>query len=236
MKLNPGLIKGKMIRHQGLIFTVVGVGLGVAAHILAQRSALKTEKALSELPETATQFDKVKTVVKHQWLSTALMLGGQAAHIAAYSHEHQNVMALEQILATSVGALGAAREKMSDDISADANDCDRIYERRIAADWNGVTVAENINHLVRTQDQLNKKLHRQGYLFVNDVYRALGLPVSRDGQLLGWLWNSEAQDVVDFHLFCDGGDSWEHVQDYIDNESDSVYLAIRPRGVIINQI
>lgn len=44
----------------------------------------------------------------------------------------------------------------------------------------------------------NDVLRLQGYLFLNDVYDRLGLPRTRAGQVVGWLYQGEGDGFVDF--------------------------------------
>lgn len=51
--------------------------------------------------------------------------------------------------------------------------------------------------LVGVQNHMNQLLQIRGYVFVNEVLDYLGLPRTRDGQLLGW----SGGGYVDFGLF-----------------------------------
>lgn len=58
--------------------------------------------------------------------------------------------------------------------------------------------------LLRTQDFANQKLEARGYLFLNEVYEMLGLPRTRAGQLVGWVYdvqNPVGDNYVDFGIF-----------------------------------
>ncbi len=48
----------------------------------------------------------------------------------------------------------------------------------------------------------NDKLRLQGYLFLNDVYDRLGLPRTKHGQIVGWIFeeNGEGDGFVDFGI------------------------------------
>lgn len=54
------------------------------------------------------------------------------------------------------------------------------------------------------QDYLNDVLRAQGYLFLNDVYAALGVARTKLGQLVGWVYNKNnpvGDNYVDFDIF-----------------------------------
>lgn len=49
----------------------------------------------------------------------------------------------------------------------------------------------------------NQLLKSRGYLFLNEVYECLGLPITSEGQLLGWIYNDKrpiGDNYVDFNL------------------------------------
>ena len=62
-----------------------------------------------------------------------------------------------------------------------------------------------LNHMFLLQKQTfaNERLKAQGYLFLNDVYDMLGIPRSKAGQVVGWVYNEEnpcGDNYVDFGL------------------------------------
>lgn len=64
----------------------------------------------------------------------------------------------------------------------------------------------NLIFLKQTETYLNQKFEAEGRLYLNDVYRALGFPTTREGQVLGWKWqkdggSKERPNYVSFGLF-----------------------------------
>ena len=58
--------------------------------------------------------------------------------------------------------------------------------------------------LQQQQNYLNDKLKRQGYLFLNDAYKALGFDVTKAGQVVGWIYDENhpiGDNYVDFGIF-----------------------------------
>lgn len=56
--------------------------------------------------------------------------------------------------------------------------------------------------LIQVQNWANEKLRAQGWLYLNDVYDALGFPPTKAGSAVGWVWNSEYSDnAIDFGLW-----------------------------------
>lgn len=54
---------------------------------------------------------------------------------------------------------------------------------------------ENEYTLKLIQTNANSKLQAVGYLFLNDVYDMLGIPRSKIGQLVGWVYEDEKSHV-----------------------------------------
>ena len=66
-------------------------------------------------------------------------------------------------------------------------------------DWDA-----NIRFLNCQQAYANQKLELQGYLFLNDVYDMLGLPKTKAGQVVGWIFDPENKEIdshVSFGVF-----------------------------------
>ena len=58
--------------------------------------------------------------------------------------------------------------------------------------------------LLRQQDYANEKLKKFGYLFLNDVLDMLGLPRTKAGQVVGWVYdpsNTKIDSFIDFGIF-----------------------------------
>lgn len=61
----------------------------------------------------------------------------------------------------------------------------------------------NLYFLKCQQNQANDKLKAQGYLFLNDVYEMLGIPKTKAGFVVGWLYDKDRE--VDGDGFVDFG-------------------------------
>ncbi len=59
----------------------------------------------------------------------------------------------------------------------------------------------NLMFLRRQQDYANEVLKCKGYLFLNDVYSMLGIPKTKAGQVVGWKWNNNGDNYVDFGIY-----------------------------------
>lgn len=62
----------------------------------------------------------------------------------------------------------------------------------------------NFFFLRQQQNYANDLLKAQGYLYLNDVYKMLGFPTTRAGQIVGWVYdekNPVGDNFVDFGIF-----------------------------------
>jgi hypothetical protein len=62
----------------------------------------------------------------------------------------------------------------------------------------------NLMTLRAIQNHANDLLHSRGFVFLNEVYKELGIPMSQEGQLVGWTRkgsNGEGDGYVDFGIY-----------------------------------
>ena len=95
----------------------------------------------------------------------------------------------------------------------EAEHCDGVmpspYSRffdEFSCNWTK-TPESNLMFLRAQQQWANDRLHAHGYIFLNEVYEALGLERSQAGQLVGWKLNGNGDGYVDFGLYSIGDES-----------------------------
>lgn len=62
----------------------------------------------------------------------------------------------------------------------------------------------NLVFLKQQQAHANKLLQKNGYLFLNDVYEMIGIPKTKAGQVVGWIYDEEnpiGDNFVDFGIY-----------------------------------
>lgn len=62
----------------------------------------------------------------------------------------------------------------------------------------------NLKFLKDVQKWANQKLKQRGYLFLNDVYEALGFNITQAGNIVGWIYDEEhpnGDNFVDFGIY-----------------------------------
>ena len=87
--------------------------------------------------------------------------------------------------------------------------------------------------LLRQQDYANEQLRHRGYLFLNEVCDMLGIPRTKAGQVVGWIFdpdNPVGDNYVDFGL-------WDtRNEDFINGYESSVLLDFNPDGNILDRL
>ena len=101
--------------------------------------------------------------------------------------------------------------------------------------WSNVP-GQNQMTLNTQQSWLNDRLNARGYLFLNDVYKALGFADTPAGQVYGWLPRSHPDSqggIVDFGLMAVDN---QQKRDFVDGYENSVWLDFNPDGIIFDKI
>lgn len=108
-------------------------------------------------------------------------------------------------------------------------------------DWSRVP-GQNQMHLIHQQNYLNDKLNAKGYLFLNEVYRALSFPETAAGQMVGWLakWHPNFDGTQNDGYIDFGLDQIEKMaqekSDFVNAFEKSVWLDFNVDGIMHNLI
>jgi len=95
----------------------------------------------------------------------------------------------------------------------------------------------NQDNLRFIEKEMNGRLIRDGYLFLNDVYKRLGFPPTIDGQIVGWMYDSVRGDhAVSFGVFSDDPRQLPCNLSFIDGDSNTPLLDFNVDGPIINEL
>lgn len=98
----------------------------------------------------------------------------------------------------------------------------------------------NLTFLRGQQLFANEKLKSEGVLFLNDVYRGLGLPCTSAGQIVGWVYDPNNEDhdgdnYVDFGIY-DKLFKESPKRDFINAAEPCVWLDFNVDGVVYDLI
>lgn len=88
--------------------------------------------------------------------------------------------------------------------------------------------------LHRIQQICNDQLNANGYLFLNDVYKELGIPCTRVGQMVGWLKDGNGDGYVDFGMY--DVKAVNNRAEFINGYEPSIILDFNVDGVIWDKI
>ena len=94
----------------------------------------------------------------------------------------------------------------------------------------------NLMFLRSCQQYANDKLKADGYLFLNDVYDMLGIPRSKAGQIVGWVYdpkNPIGDNYVDFGIY---DINREKNRDFVNGYERTILLDFNVDGNILDLI
>lgn len=83
----------------------------------------------------------------------------------------------------------------------------------------------NLMFLKKQQDYANELLQKRGYVFLNEVYESLGIPKSKEGQVVGWYYekdNKTGDNYIDFGIYNNK------------NEANRLFVNGRERSILLD--
>ena len=94
----------------------------------------------------------------------------------------------------------------------------------------------NLMFLRKQQEYANDVLRTKGYLFLNDVYEWLGIPRSKAGQVVGWIYdekNPVGDNYVDFGIY---NINRESNRNFVNGYERSILLDFNVDGPIMDYL
>lgn len=91
----------------------------------------------------------------------------------------------------------------------------------------------NLTFLRCQQNYMNDILRKNGHVFLNDVYQALGINKTQAGQLVGWVYdekNPVGDNYIDFGLMN------KNNSDFVNGLTSDALLDFNVDGVILDRI
>lgn len=109
----------------------------------------------------------------------------------------------------------------------------RWYNSQTTTEWKG-NRHDNLYFISCQQKYANDRLHRRGYLFLNEVYESLGLPVCDYGQVVGWVMGKDGGDqIVDFGIF---DPHTNELNLYLGGINDEILLDFNVDGLVADKL
>lgn len=132
-------------------------------------------------------------------------------------------------------------EKVVKEVVQVADDNPTLYSDYAKCFDNGCTgwtknAEMNLMFLRRQQDWANERLKARGYLFLNEVYESLGIPRTKAGQVVGWVYddkNPSGDNYVDFGIYNIHN---EQARDFVNGIERSIWLDFNVDGNILDLI
>lgn len=87
----------------------------------------------------------------------------------------------------------------------------------------------NLMFLRSQQNYYNDMLKVRGHVFLNEVYDALGIPRTQAGAIVGWVYDGDGDNFIDFGIF--DGDR-PRARDFVNGYERSILLDFNVDGVI----
>ena len=94
----------------------------------------------------------------------------------------------------------------------------------------------NLTFLKQQQNYANDLLKKKGHLFLNEVYDMLGIPRTRAGQVVGWIYDEKhpiGDNFVDFGIY---DMNREKVRDFVNGYERVIFLDFNVDGNILDLI
>lgn len=91
----------------------------------------------------------------------------------------------------------------------------------------------NSTFLAAQQTWANNKLKADGHVFLNDVYRMIGLPDTKAGAVTGWIDGGDGDDTIVFNIFGANGYMGDM---FAEGNERSVWIDFNVDGVIYDKI
>lgn len=201
--------------------SVVLGALSITGIVASHRILTKRNAALS------AAFVAVDTSFKNYRKNVKERFGDRIDHELKYGIKAEEVKILE------VDEDGNTKEttKVVDTVDADLPQYSRYARFFDECNPNWQRDAEyNLFFLRTTEQHANDKLRLNGFLFLNEVYDMLGIPKSKEGQIVGWVYNSSdeyADNYVDFGIF---DINKRRAQDFVNGYEKSILLDFNVQG------
>lgn len=193
------------------------------------------------------KFNEVKELSKIYWPSAVVILVSLASIISSHGIMQSRAASLAAAYAALAQAFGDYRKHVAEEIGEkkEAEIASDVTQSLIASGrdveyafcfdetcapntWKKDSEA-NKRFLVMQSNYLNERLASRGYIFLNEVLEALGLPKTKAGQVVGWVYNKAEDNKIDFGCF---GANDVQTRRFMNGYERSVWLTFNVMGDI----
>lgn len=94
---------------------------------------------------------------------------------------------------------------------------------------------ENVNFLFVQEKLANQRLKAKGFLFLNDVLKAIGLPETKAGNICGWTWDAHEKGIGNGYIsFGVMKNTEDRIERWVNGSATGVYLDFNCQGNILD--
>lgn len=113
-----------------------------------------------------------------------------------------------------------------------------VYFDEYSVYWDKYNPEMNVAHLRSVLQMANDQLIAEGHLFLNDVYKMLGLSDTSAGAVLGWIYDDDhPTSYVDFNVFgVNSDDPWDYNNNCPWDGQMGILLDFNVDGIIYDKI
>ena len=192
-------------------------GVSIACMVQSHNILRKRNLALAAAFTTVTQsFSKYRKAVVDKY--------GERV-----DYELKHGIRSEKVAVTETDENGKTKTKKETiDVVDGYSDYARFYDDGCTG-WDK-DAEYNLMFLKAQQQYANDKLIAKGFLFLNEVYDMLGIPPSKEGQIVGWIYNLEnptGDNFVDFGIY---DVSKENARDFVNGYEQTILLDFNVDG------
>jgi len=91
----------------------------------------------------------------------------------------------------------------------------------------------NKNFLLTNQHYANQRLKAKGVLFLNEVYEILGYEPTKEGQVIGWVYDKSNENKIDFGIYDVRNEAKE---DFLQGRENCILLTFNVDGYVLDKI
>ncbi len=88
----------------------------------------------------------------------------------------------------------------------------------------------NLMRIKAQEDYFNNMLKIRGHVFLNEVYDSLGIERTKAGQIVGWVFGANGDNMIDFGIYSDSN------KDFVNMKTPNCLLDFNVDGVVYDLI
>lgn len=148
-------------------------------------------------------------------------------------HKFLHGLKTETVEITEEGKNGKTKSKKLTVISGDKSIYARFFDDASHRWENDPQL--NLAFLNAQQCYANDLLRARGHVFLNEVYDILGIPRSREGAIVGWIYdpNGDGDNHIDFGIYSIEN---QEARDFVNGYNPAIFLDFNVDGVIYDLI